>query len=397
MKFSIPVIFCALLCPGNFSAAAPQPLAEAAAPDSIDIGIDHLRNLEYDAARKKFEAYLGQHPNDLRALYYLASTILQREMFQRELLESRVYASGGEAFRDGKPPISPAFQAELFGVLTKLETLGQARIKLNPSDEPALYWLGMAHATRAIFQVAVAHAYVAALGEGKEAHLYHERLLNLNPGFVDAHLVIGIYDYIVGCLPWYVKVLASVAGHHGERKRGLTTIEQVTREGHWARDDAKQFLAIFYFREKRYAEARALAEDLARSYPRNFVLPQEIARTYKAEGNWRAAAEVYEQMLARYHNHEAGYAALPAAKVLYQAGEAYSQLGDLDQALRLYAEAARQEAGNIYVYRAELAAAGLYQRQNRIEEARRKLEHVAGAIPSTDEGKAARQNLKELR
>lgn len=370
--------------------------AVAAAPDPVQVAIDHYRNLEHEAARQQLEAWLADHPGDLRARNYLASVILQQELFRRELLESQVYGSHGEAFDGKKVPVSLALQQELFGVLNKAESIAGDRLRQNPRDEEALYWAGVTHVTRAIYELTLAKANLAALGEAKDARKYHSQLLSVNPNFVDALLVVGTYDYIVGSLPWYMKVLASIVGYRGNRQRGLAAIERVTREGHWARDDAKNFLAILYFREKRYPEARALLADLSRSYPRNHVFPQEVARTYKAQGDWASAAKVYDAILAKYAAGEPGFKSLPASKIYYQAGDARTHTGENQAALERYDQAAKLPDNDIYVYRAELAAAELCLKNQKPAEALRKYQRVAKAVPDTDEGKAARQKLKQL-
>jgi tetratricopeptide (TPR) repeat protein len=381
--------------PGSSLCVATQ-MPAAINPDPVQVAIDHYRNLEHETARQQLEAWLTNHPGDLRARNYLVSVILQRELLRRELLESQVYGPHGEAFQGKKVPVSPAFQQELFSALSKAESIAGDRLRQNPRDEEALYWAGVAHVTRAIYELTLAKANLAALGEVKEARKYHAQLLSLNPNFVDALLVVGTYDYVVGSLPWYLKVLASLIGYRGNRERGLAAIERVTREGHWARDDAKNFLAILYFREKRYPEARALLEDLARSYPRNYLFPQEIARTYKAQGDWTSAAKVYDEILAKHTAGEPGFKSIPAAKIYYQAGQAHDGAGETEAALERYDQAAKFPDNDIYVYRAELAAAKLCLQQNRRAEALRKYERVATAIPETDEGKAARRTLERL-
>ena len=377
-------------------AAGYVPPAQVSVPDQLELALDHLRNLEYDAAQKGVEGWLRQHPDDLRGLNYLGNVMLQREMFRRELLENQVYGPRGAAFRDEKPPLPAGFQQELFGILGKAEALADGRLKQNSRDEEALYWGGVAHVTRAIFRLTLTRERLAALREAKEARKLHAQLLALNPGFVDARLVVGTYDYVVGSLPWYMKVLASLVGYRGDRARGLEEIKRVTEQGRWAREDAKSFLAILYFREKRYAEALVILQGLAQSYPRNFLLPQEMARVYKAQGDWRAAAAAYSAILARYEANVPGYGRIPLAKILYQAGQTRAQLGEREEALRLYERAAKRAENDLYVYRAELAAAGLCWQLNRRADARRKYERVANAVPSTDEGKAARRSLKQL-
>jgi tetratricopeptide (TPR) repeat protein len=399
-RFSILVV---LALAAAITLAAPAfgfcsvvPTTPASDPDPVGVAINHYRNLEDEAARQQLEAWLADHPEDLRARNYLASVILQRELLRRELLESQVYGPHGEAFDGKKVPVSPAFQQELFAVLGKAESIAEERLRKNPRDEEALYWAGVSHVTRAIYQLTLAKANMAAIGEAKEARKYHSQLLSVDPNFVDAWLVVGTYDYMVGSLPWYLKIVASIVGYHGNRERGLAAIERVTREGHWARDEAQNFLAILYYREKRYPEARRLLEGLSRAFPRNYVFPQEIARTYKAQGDWASAARVYDEILAKYAVGQPGFKSIPAAKIYYQGGEAQTHIGENQAALERYDQAARLPDNDIYVYRAELAAAGLCLKSRRPDDARRKYERVAKAIPETDEGKLARQKLKQL-
>lgn len=378
-------------------AAAQATAGTNSASSPVDLAIDHFHNLEHGIAQTELETWLRDHPNDLRALNYLASVILQREMVRRGLLQAQAYGPHGEAFQPDKIPLTPGVEKELFSVIGKAETLAETRIKQNQWDQEALYWAGVTHLTKALFHLALAKAYLTALGYAKEARNYHTRLLALNPGFVDALLVVGIYDYAVGGLPWYAKVVASLVGPRGDKARGLAEMKRVTQEGHWAREDAKPYLAILYFREKMYPEALALLQGLTQSYPRNYLLKQEIARVYKATGDFATAAKVYDDMLAKHATGEPGFSAMPFAQILYQAGEVHAQLGQLDEALRRYEQAAKLDENNIYVYRAEFAAAGLYLRSNRRNEARQKYERVVQAIPTSDEGKSARQTLKKLR
>ena len=82
---------------------------------------------------------------------------------------------------------------------------------------------------------------------------------------------------MVGTLPLAAKILVGVTGARGSRKRGLATLERVTREGKWARDDARTLLIVLYTRERRFAEAGAIAKELAAKYPRNYLFRLEAA------------------------------------------------------------------------------------------------------------------------
>lgn len=378
-------------------ARAEIPVRPASVPDPLRVALDHFYNLEYDSAEKEFSGWLNQHPNDLRALNYLAATILQRELLRRELLEAQVYGKGGEAYEGDKQTLSPELQQELYGPLDKAERLADERLNKNPRNVEALYWAGVNHVTRALTDLTLLKARLDALGEAKKARKLHAEVLRIDPSFIDAYLVMGMYDYIVGSLPWYLKVLASLIGHSGNKERGLAEVKRVSEQGDLAREDAKSYLAILYYREQRYAEGLETLRSLAKSYPRNYVVQQEIARVYKAQEDWKAAAEVYDGIVAKHESGAPGYAQIPLAKILFQAGEVWERAAKQDEALCRYEQAGKLGDNNIYVYRAELAAAGVCVQMNRRAEARRKYQRVASAIPDTGEGKAARQALKKLR
>src|SRR2546425_8791433 len=52
--------------------------------------LDHQFNLEYDVARGQLLEWLHQYPADVRALNYLGTVLLHREMFRRRSEERRV-------------------------------------------------------------------------------------------------------------------------------------------------------------------------------------------------------------------------------------------------------------------------------------------------------------------
>jgi hypothetical protein len=391
----VGVVLFLLASPVARAAAATTQAADSA-DDSLGPALDHFYNLEYDAAEQQLNERLKEHPDDLRALSYLARVWMEREMLRRQMLEAQAYGKGGEAFRGGKAAVDTQLRQKIFGLLDRLERLAQGRLKANPKDEAALYWLGESHVIRAVYFLSLERSTMQALSDAKEARKYHAQLLKLDPNFVDAYLVVGTYDYIVGSLPWYTKVLAALVGYSGNRQRGLEELKRAAEQGSWARTDAQTFLSILYFREKRYADAIRMIENLEQQYPRNCVLPQEIARAYKAQENWRAAAAEYDSIARKYEARAPGYADLPLAKIYYLAAEAYARFGQEQEALHRYQASANLQENSIYVYRAELAAAKIELKKNCSEDARHRYERVAKAVPDTDEGRAASQALKSF-
>jgi hypothetical protein len=364
--------------------------------DPVNIAIDHLRNLEYGAAKQQLRGCIDTHPTDLRAWNYLATATLYNEMFDRGVLESSVYGEGGDIFKASKVAVTPSFQQELLSILDKSQRLAEERLKGNPRDKDAMYWAGVSHGTRATYHFALRKEYMPALHEASAAYKYHSDLLKVDPDYVDAYLVVGMNNYVVGSLPWYVKVLASLTGRHGSREEGIRQVKHVTETGSYAREDAKVMLAVLNQREKMYAQALALYQGMARSYPRNYLLQYEVANLFGALNDWHSAAQAYDAIVAKQRAGNPGYEKAPIAKILYQSGQAYEHLQQYDSALERYSEAGAMPAAGRYSYASELAAANLYTRLHQPGAARSHYQRVVDAMPGTEEGKTASSALKKL-
>jgi hypothetical protein len=171
-------------------------------------------------------------------------------------------------------------------------------------------------------------------------------------------VTIGLYDYIVGSLPFPVKLLAGVFGAHGSKKRGLATIERVAKEGKLARDQAQTLLVVLYTRERRYGEAAEQARRLSARYPRNYLyrietadaLVSQAAAAGKANGGPAgadAAGEafaIYESML---HDKEvADTAARMKDLTHFKYGKALLKAGQAGRAAAEFLAAARAEGAD---------------------------------------------------
>jgi tetratricopeptide (TPR) repeat protein len=169
-------------------------------------------------------------------------------------------------------------------------------------------------------------------------------VIKLDPTFHDAELTIGMYDYIVGTLPLPVRMLASIAGARGSKKRGIQTLERVAKEGQWMRDDAKVLLIAIYKKEKRFPEALALSRELQEKYPHNYLFRLETAdtlvsqaaidrqasKTKEADAMESEALNTFESML---HERSVANAAPRALDLIhFRYGEALLLMGQAQRA-----------------------------------------------------------------
>ena len=239
-------------------------------------GFEALYNLDYDTARKNFKEIVRLFPDHPAGPQFLAAALWAQALNESRRLQSSLYNT--ESFyeqKEDKP--DPRMVEEFRGLTRTAAQLAKARLRRNPKDTEALYFLGATEGLKAAFATAVQRSFMSALSDGSSSVDRHREVIKLDPSFHDAELTVGLYDYVVGSLPGPVKLLATVVGTRGSKKRGLATLQRVASEGRWARDDARALLLVLFKREKRDAEALALARELGAKYPRNYLFKLETA------------------------------------------------------------------------------------------------------------------------
>ncbi len=239
-------------------------------------GFDKLYNLDYAAARTAFRELDRAYPNHPAGAQFLAATLFLETLNRSRRLQSSLI-NDDDFYTEENDKVAPEIIREFRELTARATNLAEARLKLNPKDTDALYFLGATRGLKAAFAAGVERRFLAALREGNGAIDKHREVIKLDPKFHDAEVTIGLYDYVVGDLPLPVKLLASIGGFRGSKKRGLRTLERVARDGTQANDDARVLLITLYRRERRPLEALTQARELSHRYPNNYLFKLETA------------------------------------------------------------------------------------------------------------------------
>ncbi len=249
----------------------------------------------YDRAIQEFEKVLDRHPGDPSAVNHLLTTVLMRELYRMGAMNSGEYANDsfiGEAHRTADPKVTERIKQ----LVERAEGLEEQQLKVNPNNVDALYARGVTRAQFALYTGLLERAWFSALRNAVGARRDHERVLELDPHYVDAKLVVGTHNYVMGSLPWSVKVAVALVGLSGTKEKGLEYLREVADSNGENSVDAKVVLSLFLRREHRYDEARVLMHDLAARYPRNYLFPLEEANLLRASGHAPEAAAGYRQV-----------------------------------------------------------------------------------------------------
>jgi tetratricopeptide (TPR) repeat protein len=358
-------------------------------------GFVHFYNNEYDQAIADFEQQLKQSPNDPELYNHLAQCILYREMFRNGALESELVSGNNPFLRRPKMEITPQDRARFNDSISKAFQLAQDRLDKNPRDVGAWYAQAVAHGLQANYLFLVQKAWLDSLHEVTAARKADERAIAIDRNFSDARLILAINEYVVGCLPWGWRVLASLQGFHGDRQGGIRELQLVAQTGILNRYDAQALLAAIFRRERQPQRALPLLQQLATTFPRNYLFRFEEVEMYSDLGDKQDALRVLADIENLRRSASPGYANLPAEKIQYLKGNLLFWYGDLEPALndlkQVTAKADRLDLGTAVM--AWLRLGQVYDLEGKHQDAVQAYRQTVKAAPKSEAAEEAKSYI----
>jgi tetratricopeptide (TPR) repeat protein len=293
----------------------------------------HLYILDYDGALSRFEKVQAQNPDNPLAVDYVLYAVIFRELYRLDLLDTTFYAHDG--FLNGKHGVTadPAVAARVNSLYAKAVALSEQRLSKSSGDLDALFARGWARSLRAVYLGMIDRSFVSALHVALQARSDNEKILKADPRYIDARLILGVHQYVIGSLPFGLKIVAGAAGITGSKQKGLEDLREAGEHGVITSVEARTALGLFLRREARYDEAITVTRSLVDEYPRDFLFRLELANLTKDAGRGKEAIAQYKQLLMQAQ--KGGY--FPSAHLEL----AWFGLADTLQGQKEYAEAAQ--------------------------------------------------------
>ena len=253
--------------------------------------------MDYNGAISRFETVQAEHRNDPLATDYLLYTTLFKELYRLDLLDTTFYANDG--FLTGKHTVAedPKVRDQIKALADKAFDQANVELKTNPNDVNALFARGWARSLEATYLAMVERSFGAALKLALGAKNDHEKVLQLNPNYIDAKMVVGIYQYVVGSLPFAFKLLIGFAGIHGSKSSGMELLEDSGTRGVITSVESRPAMMLFLRREAKYPQAFQIAHGLAVEYPHDFLFCLEEANLLKDAGDGPKAIAQYRVVI----------------------------------------------------------------------------------------------------
>jgi len=394
---SLLCLWCAVV--GSLSCLAEAQTEPAVPPTRVDNdvntrkGFDDFYNLEYDKAIHEFEIAQQAHPNDPYAVNHVLDAVIFKELYRIGALNTEEYASDNFLAKKLAAPLDPKVTDRVKQLTDQAMALSEGQLAKNPNDVNALYARGATRALHATYIGIAQKAWFAALRSAVAARHDNERVLELDPNYVDAKVVVGTHLYIVGSLSWPVKVAASIAGLSGSKQKGLDDLRQATHSPHVeVATDAKIVLALFLRREQRYDEALQVVNSLQSEYPRNFLMATEYAHLMNAAGHGQEAIAAYRKVVSGCQNNKYNQCRIEIPA--YGLGEALRGQKQYAAAAEAYELAAGSGNDSDLKQKATLAAGQMYDLLQKRDTAVEKYKAVIAENSTSNSADLARHYMK---
>ena len=361
----------------------------------VQQGFRYFYVMDYKDALRVFRRVQAEHPAAPIATDYVLYVTIFQELFRQDLLDTTFYANDG--FLTGKHKVveNPAVTNEVKGLAQKVFDQADAELQRNPNDVNALFARGWGRSLEAVYVAMVERGFGSALKLAFGAKSDCEKVLQLDPNYTDAKLVVGVYQYVIGALPFAFKLLIGFAGIHGSKPEGLATLQDAANRGVITSVEARTVMAFFLRREGQYQKALVINASLVKEYPHDFLFNLERANLAKDAGEGMKAVALYEKVIR--DAKRPGY--FPSAHVEL----AYFGLGDSYRGQKLYPQAvAAYQAGAMQAttspelkQRCLLAAGEVYDLMHEHQQARREYQAVLGVGDNTSQGELAQKYMDD--
>ncbi len=309
-------------------AFVPIPIA----PDLLR-GFDHCYNLEYAEALVIFRRAALADPSDPQRFNHIAQAVLYSAMLKAGALESELVSGTNPFLRRERMNPTEQEHVDFDTAIGMAFSKAQSQLGSRSDNAAALYSLAITYGLRANYNFLVRKAWLDALKDSTASRKHAQLALDADPSYIDAKIILGLHDYIVGSLSWTYRMMGFLAGIRGDRDGGIRTLEEVAAKGVNNRSDAKILLAAIYRREKRSAQAVPLLEGMIAAYPRNYLFRLELAQMLGDLGDREKAIATMDNVADLQRRQAPGYTRIQAEKIAFLKGNLLFWFDEYDKAI----------------------------------------------------------------
>jgi tetratricopeptide (TPR) repeat protein len=251
-------------------------------------GIHDVYNLEFEKAETEFKQLIATRPNHPAGCFFLGMVTWWRIVIDMD---------------------NTQYDESFFNAMDHVVDMCDSMLEVNPNDVTAIFFKGGAIGFKGRLKF---HRddYLAAANAGRKALPLVQTASELDPGNYDILLGTGMYNYYAEVIPseypWLKPLLLFVPA--GDKKKGLEQLTIASEKGKYSSVETTYFLLqIYFFYEKDYSKALALAQRLHTQFDRNMLFHRYLGRCYALLNDWQDTRRVFDEVVDRAAKGWRGY------------------------------------------------------------------------------------------
>jgi tetratricopeptide (TPR) repeat protein len=273
-----------LLTAATCSAVTPQDgggPAFTSVPE-LSAGFHSLYAQNFSGARKQFDDWEAQHPEEPFGEVAVAASYLFEELFREGVLSSDFFLNEKRFLNgiEGKPDAERMKSFE--EAISLARRLAKKRLRKDAREPEALFALTLAAGMESNAAMMLRKQHIESLKRLKEANEYAKQLLAEQPDADDAYVALGSANYIIGSLSGGARFMLWFGGIHGDKKLGMEQLKKTIDNGRYLQPFAKILLALAARRERQNTVAQRLLGELSEEYPESPLFATEYAKAMAA-------------------------------------------------------------------------------------------------------------------
>src|SRR6185295_4372660 len=237
-----------------------------------------MYDLKFDEAHQVFSQWKQNHPADALGPASDAAAYLFAELARLGVLESELFTDDARYQNRAKlrpdPQMKPRFEREI----ASTNRLADAALQAAATDTNALFAKSLTFGLRADLAALIEKQDLAALRYSKQGRPFTDRLTAADPKMYDAHLGLGVENYLLSLKPAPLRALLWLTGSQVDRQKGLEELRMTAQYGHYLEPFAKLLLAVAALRDNNRDLARELLSGLHNRFPNNPLYLRELNR-----------------------------------------------------------------------------------------------------------------------
>lgn len=245
---------------------------------SLDKAFNRMYNFDFAGMHSILDEYERKEPEDPMTYAARAVACLFSELHRMQILETEFFTDDDQVTDKKKLKPDPAVRARLFLMTREARRKAAAVLGSKPDDRNAMSAICTAAEVETDYTILVEKKYLRSFSMSKESQSYARKLLAMNPPVVDAHLTLGMVEYVVSNMNWFYRLFVRFNKIDGSKQSAIENLQQVITGGRYYAPLAKILLSVIHLREKRPHHALALMKEMERDFPDNPLIRSEVKR-----------------------------------------------------------------------------------------------------------------------